>query len=81
MVFCGFTGGRREKRSLNYLSVKNPSTEKREKKRREEKNREKERTKKERRDNESEFLNIFCITLVFSSRQFYSYYNYQHLHH
>lgn len=32
-MVCGFTGGRREKRSPNYLSVKNPSTEKREKKR------------------------------------------------
>lgn len=31
MVFCGSTGGRREKRSSNYLSVKNPTIEKREK--------------------------------------------------
>lgn len=52
-MVCGFTGGRREKRSPNYLSVKNPSTEKREKKRERkregrEKNKEKERTKKKR---------------------------------
>lgn len=49
MVFCGFTGGRREKRSPNYLYVKNPFSEKKRRKKREkrsskEKNREKERT-------------------------------------
>lgn len=34
MVFCGFTGGRREKRSPNYLCVKNSFSEKREEKER-----------------------------------------------
>lgn len=51
MVFCGFTGGRREKRSPNYLCVKNSFSEKREEKREKsskEKNREKERTKRDR---------------------------------
>lgn len=47
MVFFGFTGGRREKRSPDYLYVKNPFTEKREEKRSSKgKNREKERTKR-----------------------------------
>lgn len=65
MVFFGFTGGRREKRSPNYLYVKNPFTGKRELKRERkeaarEKNREKEQ--RERRHNESEFLNTFFST-------------------
>lgn len=58
MVFCGFTGGRREKISPNYLSVKNPSTEIREKKEREEekggKKKQKERENKEREGRERE---------------------------
>lgn len=63
-------GGRKGPQII-YLSVKNPSTEKREKKRREEDNREKEITKKkrgkgrERRDNESEFFNIFLHRSIF----------------
>lgn len=59
MVFCGFTGGRREKRSPNYLSVKNLSTEKREKKRERKgegggEGREKGRTQKKRERGERE---------------------------
>lgn len=55
MAFCGFTGGRREKRSPNYLCVKNPFTEKRDEKRERKyaarkKRREKERTKRDRGD-------------------------------
>lgn len=49
MVFCGFTGGRREKISPNYLSVKNPSTEIREKKEREEGRKKKPERKREQR--------------------------------
>lgn len=62
-MVCGFTGGRREKRSPNYLSVKNPSTEKREKKRerkkrREGKNKKKERTKKKRGGERGETMRV-----------------------
>lgn len=69
MVLCGFTGGRREKRSPNYLYVKNPSTEKREKKKERKKAARKEtkRDNKERqsRHGESEFLNIFLLHSLF----------------
>lgn len=65
MVFCGFTGGRREKRSPNYLYVKNPFSEKKggkkERKEAARKKIEKKREQGQRRHNESEFLNIFLL--------------------
>lgn len=50
MVFCGFTGGRREKRSPNYLYVKNPFSEKREEKKERKAAARKKKTEKKNRD-------------------------------
>lgn len=52
MVFCGFTGGRREKRSPNYLCVKNSFSEKREEKRDKKAARKKIEKKREQKETE-----------------------------